>query len=98
MRTSAFGYMGKLRALKACIGYILRMLGWSYTLSEIFMGDADEMVQGISCCGLSWPGHMWPWRRRPSQIIGQALDSIACPKSLGGTLFSVVASARTIRT
>ena len=41
-RTSAFGYMGELRALKAWIGYILRMLSWSYTLKEIFMSDADE--------------------------------------------------------
>ena len=42
MRKSAFGYIGELRALKECIGYILRKLGWSYTLNEIFMGDAES--------------------------------------------------------
>ena len=45
MRTSAVGYMDELRALKACIGYILRILGWSYILNEIFMGDADECLR-----------------------------------------------------
>ena len=38
----AFGYMSELRALKECIGYILRKLGGPYTLNEIFMGDAGK--------------------------------------------------------
>ena len=50
MRKSACGYMGELRPLKECIAYIPRMLGWSYTLNEFFMGDADECLSATPVC------------------------------------------------